>query len=506
MVHKLSVPFDSGIQGIADLDKRAKDSAAMLDYWKQTTAILGGIKAMRAAGKEYLPQFPKEEKSDYDFRLTQTKMTNIFRDIVESLTSKPFEQEITFEKDDKNVVPETVINLAEDVDGSGNNLTVFAKSVFFNGIAQAIDWIFVDYPNVSERPIITREDQKKSGIRPYWSRVLAENVLEARSEIINGREILTYIKIFEPGTPNQIRIFERSETGQIVWRVYEKSSKSVNEWVEVENGNITIDVIPLVPFITGQREGRTFEINPPLRDASDLQVDLYQQESALKFTKVLSAYPMLAGNGVKPEKDKAGNISPISVGPMRVLYAPPDGSGASGQWSFIEPAATSLTFLKKDISETQQDLRELGKQPLTAQSGNLTTITTAVAAGKSRSAVSAWALALKDALENALVISCKWLSIQESVYSPTVQIYTDFDNFIDGAQDLDALGTARSNGDLSQKTYWRELKRRNVLDADFNEDKEIELLLEETAEPDNSGFDQIPNPKPKPEKLPKVTI
>jgi hypothetical protein len=489
-VLKLPLAFDSGTK----IDKRSKDSASMLHYWNQTTAILGGISTMRGAAEQYLPKFKDETKEDYDFRLSQTKMTNIFRDIVESLTAKPFEQEIIFSKDDEKIIPAEIESLAEDIDGSGNNLTVFSKGVFFNGIAQSIDWIFVDYPDTSETTIITKADQKRVGVRPYWSRILGRNVLEARSQVIAGREVLTYFKCLEPGEPDNIRVFSRNESGQIEWQLYEKNKTVKDEWVLIKEGIITIDVIPVVPFITGQREGKSFQILPPLLDACDLQIDLYQQESALKYTKVLTAYPMLAGNGVKPEKDAKGVIKPISIGPARVLYAPPDGSGASGTWNFIEPAASSLTFLKKDISETQQDLRELGKQPLTAQSGNLTVITTAVAAGKARSAVSAWAFALKDTLENALVISCKWLSISEETYSPTVDVFTDFDNFVDATSDLGALATARAASDLSQETYWEELKRRKVLSADFKPDLERKRILDETSVDDGTGLDIIPNP------------
>jgi hypothetical protein len=136
-----------------------------------------------------------------------------------------------------------------------------------------------------------------------------------------------------------------------------------------------------------------------------------------------------------------------------------------------------MEFLQKKNNETKQDLRELGRQPLTAQSGNLTVITTAVAAGKARSAVGAWALQLKDAIENALVITAKWLKKDD--YDPEINVYTDFDNFADGGADLAELGSARRAGDLSQETYWYELRRRKVLSPEFNAEKEREKLLEE---------------------------
>jgi hypothetical protein len=138
-----------------------------------------------------------------------------------------------------------------------------------------------------------------------------------------------------------------------------------------------------------------------------------------------------------------------------------------------------------------QDLRELGKQPLTAQSGNLTVITTAVAAGKAKSAVAAWALRLKDSLENAMKITALWLNVTEEAQ---VYIYTDFDNFADTTADLDHLAKARERNDISLTTYWVELRRRKVLSPEFDAEKEKELILAEIPGdemPDDPEDDQL---------------
>jgi hypothetical protein len=82
---------------------------------------------------------------------------------------------------------------------------------------------------------------------------------------------------------------------------------------------------------------------------------------------------------------------------------------ASALAGAIEPDATSLKFLAEEIEKTIQQMRELGRQPLTAQTGNLTVVTTQFAAQKGNSAIQAWALNLKDAMENALRYTAMWL-------------------------------------------------------------------------------------------------
>lgn len=489
--------------------KRAPDSAAMLDYWDQTDCIVDGIKAMRKAGKAYLPKFVDEEDKEYDFRLANTKLTNVYRDTVEGLASKPFEEEISLitsgtDDDGKpttKTIPPQIVDFIEDVDGSGNNLTVFSSGTFFAGINSAIDWIFVDFPTANGN-VKTVADAKKAGIRPFWSRVLGRNVLEARTAMIGGKEVLTYMRIFEPGKPDHVRVFER--TGDVVaWKLYVKTDKlapSGKTMFVLENeGVISIGVIPLVPFITGRRDGRTFRIFPTMQDAADLQIELYQQESGLKFVKIMAAYPMLAGNGISPPKDAAGKPKKLAVGPGKVLYGTPNGDGKHGEWSFIEPSATTMKFLADDVKSTIENLREIGRQPLTAQSSNVTVINSAVAAGKARTAVGAWALQLKDTLENAMLLTCMWFGITD--YEPEVNVYTEFDDFADGNADLTELGAARGRKDLSQETYWSELKRRKVLSPEFNAETERERLLNELPaegldETDDNIDDKIGKVKP----------
>lgn len=461
--------------------KRSPDSKHMLPFWDKVDAVVEGIEAMRDAGEEYLPRFVDEDPTDYAFRLKCTKMTNVYKDIADGLSGKPFEQPIILEGEH----PAEIVDFANNVDGSGNNLTVFAGVTFFNGINSALDWIFVDFdaPDPSMPAPVNRAQEKALGLRPYWCHILARNVIDVRSEIINSREVLTYFKVFEPGDPNHVREFVRAPDGTVTWTLYRWQENEVGEgdqmthYVPVDSGVITIDVIPMVPFVTGPRVGKSWRVMPPLKSAVDLQVELYQGESDLKFAKKLTAFPMLAANGINAEKNPDGSPKRLAVGPNRVLYSKPDSStGKVGSWAYVEPSSESLKFLAAENLDMIQQLRELGKQPLTAQSGNITVITAMVAAGKAKSAVKAWALMLKDALENALMMTAKWLGIEN--YDPSVYVHINFDDYSEG-EDLEALAGARDRKDISRETYWDEMVRRGVLSSNFDPEEEEKRLLDE---------------------------
>lgn len=461
-----------------EIEKRTADLQSMVPYWDMVDIIIEGYDAVVAAGEMFLPMFQDEEATDYDERKKFTKFTNVYLDIVESLSEKPFEEEITFV--DGTKVPEAIKDFAEDVDGDGNNMTVFAATTFFNGINSAIDWIFVDYPIVDNTVIRTVADLKSSGIRPFWSHVLGRNILEAKSTVRDGKRELTYIRVFECGVgePDRIRIFEMDEQKVVHWALYEKNEEKKDEYKRVAEGTLSIPAIPFVPFITGKRYGTTWRFRPPMKAAVDLQRKLYQAESALEFVTTLAGYPMLAANGISPEIDPSTKKpKKLAVGPSRVLYSKAYANGQYGEWAYVEPSAQTLEFQQKKIEKTTQDLRELGKQPLTAQSGNLTVITTAVAAGKAQSACSAWALMLKDALENAFIITGMYLKTPADEVE--INVYNDFDSYSDSTNDLSALAAARMSRDISRKTYTAELKRRKTLSPEYDHEKDMAELLKE---------------------------
>lgn len=503
MVQQLMASAQAAADGVApstkeDLSARDIDSEFMLPYWDLVDDITTGYEAIKARADKYLPKFADEEQVDYDSRLGLTKFTNIFRDICESLSGKPFEEEISLvtEKNettgDDIPLPPKIADFIENVDGAGNNLTSYAAATFFNGIVSAIDWIYVDYPVVDPNVIKTEQDMIDNGIRPFWSHILGRNVLSVKVAVIGGKEIRVYMRILEPGTPNHIRVFERGLDGKVTCGVFEEKidpNTKAKTFVLIEATNISIGIIPLVPFATGRRDGRTFKFFPVMRDAADVQIQLYQDESALKFAKTMTGYPMLAANGMNPQKDETGKAKRLAVGPSRVLYSERDGtSGNYGSWAYVSPDAQCLAFLRSDLKATMDELRELGRQPLTAQSGNLTVITTAYAAGKSRTAVGAWALRLQDALENAIQLTCMWLGIKD--FEPEVSIFSEYDDYAtDQAADLTALAAARAARDISRANYIRELKRRNTLRPDFDDEENDRQLLEETTSDDETAAD-----------------
>jgi len=474
------------------------DHRAMADYWRMVETILGGAKAMRAAGEMYLPKFEVESRAEYDLRKQHAKFTNIYRDILENLAQKPFGTKVAISDD----AASDLQLFAEDVDGRGNNLHVFAGDVFFAGINAAVDWIMVDY--TKDVPAnATRADEARLGARPYWTRYPASSVLAVYSAQINGGEQFVHVRLsesvterhgFREVTKERVRVLDREKiegggyapATYTVWERQENIKAGQDEWLVIEGpAPISIGIIPMVPFLAGRRIGQSWRIHPPMRDAADLQIDLYQQENALKSAKTFTAFPMLSADGVDPQVGEDGKPASIVVGPKTVLYGGASETGSGGSWSFIEPSATSLSFLATDIKDTIRELRELGRQPLTAQSGNLTVVTTAFAAQKGNSAIQAWAINLKDALERALQITAMWLKIDGDA---TVTINTDFDLGFGDDDSFSHIVAMYQAGTISRQQLVHEAKRRGIIDRDYDGDDDLDQILSEME-----GEDEVPS-------------
>lgn len=488
------------------IDQPGPSHRLMSDYWRQVDTIIDGIAAMRRAGETYLPKFPHESADDYKFRLATSRMTNVYRDIVESLASKPFVQETHLiepnadkkENESAFVTPE-LLAYQEDIDGRGSHLHVFSSEAFFRAVNASVHWILVDYPEVNRSVIRTVADETAAKIRPYWVQIPAINMLDAKTRVVNGIEEIAYVRIWEPSDDaDRVRVFKYADatSNVVVFEIYKRKkavgSSVANPWTFEKGGALTIDKIPLVPIVIGRRRGNTFATYPPLRDAADLQIELYQDESGLKNIKDLTCYPMLAANGVAPAKDADGNLLPVPMGPKVVLFAPPDGSGGHGEWARIASDAPSLQFLAANIDTTIKNIREIGRQPLTAQSGGITRISAAISAGKGNTAVQAWVSIFKDALEQAMLLTLKWMNVNvPDGKGPEVFVFDDFD--VEDAEDAtpDILMNMRKGNDLSQETLWEEMKRRGVLSAEFDAEKEAERLLNEVGGSNDGTIDPI---------------
>lgn len=471
-----------------DPDEKSSDYEYMEKTFCMARDFMSGADAVRGKREKYLPKFPSEVQEDYDFRVKNAKFTNIYRKIVENLASRPFEKELFLQEGTSSPKFDAFI---ENVDGRGNHLHQFAQTAFCDGISKGIGWILVDY--TKGIPVnATIEQERLLGARPFWVYIDPLDLIAVYSDFYKGEEIITHARIcenviervgFKEVERERVRVFNREKLpdgsyAPATWEVWEEKEDEKTQkeyWELIESGEITIGIIPLVPFWAGKRLGSSFRVIPTLQDALELQKELYQEDTKLKSIKDCTAFPMLTANNIAPELDDNGRVKSISVGAKTILYTGVNADNKSASWDYVEPSSESLKFLAADINQTKQDLHELGRQPLTAQTGNLTVVTTIFASQGGNAAISVWALNIKNTLENAFKITGMWL---KEIIEPEVGIKVDFSSELRDSSDMDVLLALYNNGGLSLETIWREAIRRNILSPDFKPALEYQKIVD----------------------------
>lgn len=469
------------------------DYKAMADYWRMVDDIMGGAPAMRAAKTRYLPQFEDEPGPDYERRLAVSPFTPLYDGSFRNLASKPFSKEVRIGED----APELLKELVEDIDGAGNHLHVVAREVFKGAINYGCDWLLVDHTAVPAG--VTLGDERKMGARPYWVRIPAKSVIAAYSGQIDGETVIVHARIaeaetvrdgFDEKTIERVREFNHDDAGAR-WTLWRKDAEN---WTVEAEGVFSIGLIPLVPMFTGEREGNGFAVRPPLRDLAYMQITEYQMEANLAYVQTNTTFPSHVFQGVEQPLDAAGKPVSVSVGPRTVMFMPFDGeSGKFGDYKQVEPTGAAVSALREDLDAFRKEMREAGMQPLLPQSGNLTATATAVAEAKAHSAVEAWALALKDVLEQAFVYTCMWLGIPAE-QAPDVIVNTDFAVGEKSVEEMGVIDTMYERELLSDEDYIEEALRRNMLRPEFNREKSLKQIEAERDSEDD--LDGVLPPRP----------
>src|SRR5690606_4399760 len=175
----------------------------------------GGTKAMRAAGRKLLPQYPGEEVDTYTQRLEQSTLLPAYRETVRNMTDRVFAEPMQLGDD----VPQEIQGWCEDIDLAGNAINAWAVDWFETGLSHGICHALVEHPRAEG--VRTRAEEIAAGLRPYAVLIRPEQVLGWRNEggILAQFRYMEVVEEpdgeFGVNTVQQVRVLEPGS-----WRVY----------------------------------------------------------------------------------------------------------------------------------------------------------------------------------------------------------------------------------------------------------------------------------------------
>lgn len=262
--------------------KRSEASEAMLEAGATGRALMGGTRAMRKAGKRFLPKFEAESEVSYKARLASSWLFNGYRKTSRDMTGRVFDKPVEI----ADGAPTQVLEWAENIDLAGNDLSTFARRVFEDGLSgPGVSYIMVDAPSRPEQ--VTRAQAAAMNLRPYVVHLRAEDILGWQTKVINNVTTLSQLRIMEtvkePDPEDefteheieQVRVLDRLDDGVQV-RVYRKVR--YDEWQLHEGPSFTgLSEITVVPFYANRTS--FFAGEPLLDDLADVNIAHWQSPS-----------------------------------------------------------------------------------------------------------------------------------------------------------------------------------------------------------------------------------
>jgi hypothetical protein len=434
--------------------------------------LLLGTKGMKDARTTYLSQNALETDEAYADRLEASTLLNAFKKTCSFLSGQVFQADIVFSDD----VDEEIQERSKDIDGKGNNINVFAKRVFFNGLGKGVSHILIDATKIEPDPNRTIEEERALGVRTYFKELKPEQLIGGKT---NEDGSLKQIRIKETITKEdglygekdvpRVRLFNDDGT----WEVHEKQNNG--SYLMVESGKLSYSGIPLVSFIPGEEFSVIFG-ETPLMDLAELNLSNWRSRSDQTHILHVARVPLLFGKHL--------DLKTIPSGVSSLINSDDD----NADLKFVEVSGAAIQAGAMDLKENEAQMALYGLQQLVPRSGNQTATEKSITSAESNSSLGTWATEFETVLQHAYEIAAEFENGEFP--SDGISVNKEYDLGIADAQELAQILKAHDQGIISAQAAFTEFRRRGVFDEHLKWDDIEEEINNETAN-DNTALGSL---------------
>lgn len=462
---------------------------AMLPKWHKIQTVLNGTASMRAAKTAFLPQHPMEENEAYEERLRSSVLLNLTEITQNSWVGRPFSDPMKFED-----VPPAMEELFRDIDLTGNDIHVFCRRWFADGLAKGFSHAYIDFPRVDTEGRTLADDMAEN-VRPYWVHIQPEDIFFADAETIDGKEVLREIRIMEhikerDGfaeviTPQIRRVFiakMNTEDGDIVdvsmvelYRPKKRRKGAKVQWELYESYSFDLPVIPLVTFYADRKE--FMMAKPPLEDLADLNIAHWQSSSDQRGVLTVARFPLLAASGVSED---------VVIGPRKLLSS----DDKDAKFYYVEHTGRAIEAGRKDLEALESQMAEYGAEFLKKRPGGMTATARALDSAEATSPLQDMTIRFTHAVREALELMAMWMNMELPDDAKAI-LATDFGPEEATQPQLTTLLAARKNRDISREAFLQELIRLGLIREDFDIEEDAEKIEQEIMD---AFGGEIPDP------------
>ena len=423
--------------------------------WRLIEQLALGTLGMQAAGKRYLPAEPLESDDSYRARLARSVCPPYMLRLEQMLAGMLCRKPVRLDN-----VPTVIEQHLFDVDLSGSDLNVYLQDLARKAIRYGHVGVLVDFPRGDEGD----DSPVTSFDRPYWVSYSPRDILGWRTDVVNGTQQLTQLRLHEQVVVpygefgeelvEQVRVLEPGR-----FRLYRKQASRNRDWELISEGGTTLDQIPFA-VAYANRTG-LLESTPPLEEVAWLNLKAYRCESDQANILHVAAVPRYNLFGVPAELDE------LDAGPNSAMAFPVDARA-----EFAEPTGTSYSARFQELDRIEKQIAELGLAAVLGQNmTNQAAEAKAIDRSQGDAALQAVALGLQDLIDNCLKFHAAYLNLPEAGSS---MVNNDFVAKTLEPSHVAELIKLRMNGDITQETLLIQLADGEWLYDDFDVDAEIE--------------------------------
>ena len=478
------------------------DASAAL--WLRARDVVAGEDALKAAGEKYLPRLDSQTDDEYDAYKSRASFFNATSRTANGLVG------LLFRRDPLIRLPEhgtggaahhtTALGRAlnrfvNDADLLGTRLASYAKNVVQEIILVGRAGSLVDWGNAGE-------------LRAFAAFYTAEQIINWRTERVNGRNVLTLVvlkeisqktgqdaDVFQPETVEQLRVLKLVPVGapaadgkvsysyQVeIWQhAASKSRRTKGNWELVESRTPLRlgQPLPLIPFVFhGLRHSLPEVDKLLLADIIAVNLDHFRLNADYKHGLHFTALPTAWVSGF----DK-GDTLRIGSSTAWVSENPAAHAG------YLEFTGQGLMTFERAMDRDEQLMAVLGSRMLEAQKlVGESADAIELRQSSENSVLSAVSLSVSDSLTHILRWVYWWNSTEatpEAIGNDAVlvRLNTDFNAKGMASDKITAIVSAWQAGAISRDTMFDLFRAGEVLPTGRSNEEEQKLLALPKATP-----------------------
>ena len=418
----------------------------MEPHWILIEDLQGGSFGIRKKHRRYLPQEPSEQDVSYDARLSRSVVPPYLQRIERMLAGMLVRKPVRL-NDVGDQIRENLFN----VDLQNNDLNVWTFELSKLAIRYGHVGVLVDAPAAGQKG------------RPYWVTYTPREILGWRTEIIDGMQKFTQLRLLEK-VIEQDGDYGEKEVEQVrvltpgAFEIHRKNKKS-GEYTLHEEGTTSLTEIPFA--VAYANRVNFMESRPPLEDIGELNLRSYQCGSDLSNQLHISSVPMLAFYGFPQSSEE------VSAGPGEAIAFP-----AEGRAEYIEITGKGFEAQFKQLEQIEKQINNLS---LAAVQGSKLSAETAkskeIDHSQGNSTLMVLAQQIQDLIDNCLLFHANYLGSNEAGSS---FVNRDFLAARLDPQEIGSLLQLYTAGTITQETLLKQLEEGEVLGDEFSIEEELE--------------------------------